>query len=309
MFDDFEKSVKAIMYDRLASPLVGSFITAWCIVNYKFFLIIFSGLTYAKKNLLLSSYFSSNRFISFWSNILEQWHPNLKFDYSWVCELTNTVLLPALGTVFYIFIYPRISKKVFRIWQQYIKEKREIKQKIEKEELLTLEESEKIREEFLRKRVELNALLSDKDNEIKELKDQYAILEEKYNSIREKTSAEKLKESTEKLKEKDDELADIEAETDAIIGTYSKDLSKDLSDQTKKILLGIVNANDSNIRVYRTDQGNRLQVGNSLIYLDEMYKTYLRQLISHNFIKPLGDNRYMLKQEGVDYIKSQQNLG
>jgi len=114
------------------------------------------------------------------------------------------------------------------------------------------------------------------------------------------------KTSAEQLKEKEDELADAAAVADAIMGTYSNDLSKDLSDQTKKILLETVNANDSNVTVYSTDQGNRLKVGKSLIYLDEMYKTYPGQLVSHNFIMPLWNNKYMLKKQGIDYIKSQQ---
>ena len=41
MLEEFEKSVKVTLYDRLSSPLIGTFIVAWSIVNYKFFLIIF----------------------------------------------------------------------------------------------------------------------------------------------------------------------------------------------------------------------------------------------------------------------------
>ena len=31
MLEEFEKSVKATLYDRLTSPLVGSLVTAWSI--------------------------------------------------------------------------------------------------------------------------------------------------------------------------------------------------------------------------------------------------------------------------------------
>ena len=39
---DIIKSIKAYLYDRAASPLIGAYITAWSIWNYRVFIIIFT---------------------------------------------------------------------------------------------------------------------------------------------------------------------------------------------------------------------------------------------------------------------------
>ena len=65
MLEEFEKSVKATLYDRLASPLIGSYVTAWCIFNYKIILIIFSDLQYTQKSEYIDALFAP------WWNYLE----------------------------------------------------------------------------------------------------------------------------------------------------------------------------------------------------------------------------------------------
>jgi hypothetical protein len=41
MFDDAIKSIRAELYERVASPLLGSFIVSWLIWNYRLILLIF----------------------------------------------------------------------------------------------------------------------------------------------------------------------------------------------------------------------------------------------------------------------------
>jgi len=40
--DDIFKSIKAFLYDRVASPLFGAFVTAWSIWNYRVISILLS---------------------------------------------------------------------------------------------------------------------------------------------------------------------------------------------------------------------------------------------------------------------------
>jgi hypothetical protein len=42
MVNEIVKSAKAQLSERIASPLIGSFVISWCLWNYKFLVILFS---------------------------------------------------------------------------------------------------------------------------------------------------------------------------------------------------------------------------------------------------------------------------
>lgn len=162
MIEDLEKSMKATLYDRLTSPLIGSYITAWCLCNYKIFLIILSELTYQDKIVAIDKLFCG-------------WQ-----DYCWRYGV------PLLWAAFYILIYPVIAKFVFKRWQCYIKEKEDIKHKVRSEECLTIEQSQKLKQEIADKSIEFERLTSDKTAIIKTLTEEKSSLLKKNESLQER---------------------------------------------------------------------------------------------------------------------------
>jgi hypothetical protein len=146
MFDELKKSVSATLYERLASPLLGSFIASWCIWNYKVFLIIFSSLEYDKQVERLDAHFSG-----------------------WKCF--SAFFFPLLWTAFYIFIYPYISKYVFEKWQIYIADKEKIRQDVKKDVPITAEQANEIKQNLAKQSVEFEERLKDKNDQIKSLQE------------------------------------------------------------------------------------------------------------------------------------------
>lgn len=144
MIDELKKSVSATLYERLASPLLGSFLVSWCVWNYKVFLIVFSSLEYDKKIERLDAYFSGVDFyVSF--------------------------LVPLSWVVFYIFFYPLVAKYVFQRWQIYIAEKEMIRQDVKKDVPITTEQANEIRQNLAKQSVEFENRLQDKNERIKGL--------------------------------------------------------------------------------------------------------------------------------------------
>ena len=123
MVDEIFKSAKAQISERIASPLIGSFVISWCLWNYKFLVILFSSASVSQTFVLIDTI----AFPTTWSLVLK------------------SVLLPALTTVVYIFAYPYPAKFVYEFTRRRQKEINEVRQRIEDETLLTIEESRKIR--------------------------------------------------------------------------------------------------------------------------------------------------------------------
>lgn len=162
MIEDLEKSMKATLYDRLTSPLIGSYITAWCFCNYKVFLIIFSELTYREKIIAMDALFCCG-----WDNL---WRYGVPLGWSAI----------------YILVYPWIAKKVFMIWQHYIKDKEDIKHKVRAEECLTVEQSRKLKQEIADKSIEFERLTSDKTAIIKSLTEEKSSLYKENKDLHER---------------------------------------------------------------------------------------------------------------------------
>jgi len=127
MVDEIVKSAKAQLSERIASPLIGSFAISWCIWNYKFLVILFSAASVSQTFALIDKIV----FPTTWSLIL------------------NGVLLPAATTFAYIFVYPYPAKYVYEFTRRRQKEINEVRQRIEDETLLSIEESRNIRVEVL----------------------------------------------------------------------------------------------------------------------------------------------------------------
>ncbi|HRG07570.1 MAG TPA: hypothetical protein PLJ08_03255, partial [Cyclobacteriaceae bacterium] len=118
--DEIRKSINAILYDRIVSPLSGSFVISWCIINWKiFYATIFHSSSELKKNKIEFVVDELNIYTSF--------------------------IWPLVSTIILLTIYPRISEYAYQLSLYYRGRKRKLKNKYEESQLLTLEQSIEIR--------------------------------------------------------------------------------------------------------------------------------------------------------------------
>ncbi|MEZ8952384.1 hypothetical protein AB6E50_05660 [Vibrio cyclitrophicus] len=105
MIDELWTSIRAYLYDRTSSPLLGAIVTGLLIWNFKILILVFSSNTYALK-VWEMDYFYSQTFFVFRSLGYEHWiFSNYVF-----C----IYLLPLVTAIFYIFIFPEVSIRVFK---------------------------------------------------------------------------------------------------------------------------------------------------------------------------------------------------
>jgi hypothetical protein len=148
MIDEIVKSAKAQLSERIASPLIGSFAISWSLWNYKFLVILFSTASVSQTFALIDTMV----FPTTWSLIL------------------NGVLLPAATTFAYIFLYPYPAKYVYEFTRRRQKVINEVRQRIEDETLLTIEESRQIRAEVLQTEKAHQEIVDRLNGEISRLK-------------------------------------------------------------------------------------------------------------------------------------------
>ncbi|WHU84795.1 hypothetical protein A7P61_07305 [Pantoea agglomerans pv. betae] len=127
MFDDLLKTIKAQLYDRIASPLFSSYLISWVGWNYKFLLTLFSGMKVKEK-------------LDFISSVV---YPS--FNYL----LLHGALYPLITSMLIIFVYPYPAKFTYEFHRRRQVELKEIQQKIDDETPITREEAKKIRTDAL----------------------------------------------------------------------------------------------------------------------------------------------------------------
>tara|TARA_A200000113_G_scaffold63689_1_gene54765 strand:+ start:382 stop:1149 length:768 start_codon:yes stop_codon:yes gene_type:complete len=148
--DDIVNSVKAELYDRSVSPLMGSFIISWLLWNYKFVLLIFS-------NIAIDEKFSQ----------IDKLYTNYDTEGIWFW-----LLLPLITTLIHIYLYPIPAKYVFKHARNKQRELKEIKTQIEDETPLTKEEARDIKRQLALLQIEHEKELERKDSEIEGLKNE-----------------------------------------------------------------------------------------------------------------------------------------
>lgn len=127
MLNDLLQSTKATLAERISSPLLGSFAVAWCLVNYKFLVILFSAASVTQTFQLIDT-------VAF---------PNSK------SVLINGVFRPLSFALAYVFLYPYPAQFIYGFTHRMRKKTNRIRQQIEDETPLTLEESCALRAEYL----------------------------------------------------------------------------------------------------------------------------------------------------------------
>ena len=148
MLDDMFKSVKAQLYERAVSPLIGSIVISWSLWNYKFILLMVSGLKVTDKYKIIDEVLFT----------------------TWQQAYLQGALYPIATAVFYLYLYPYPAKYVFEFTRNRQKEISDIKRKIEDETLLSVKESRAIRREIYALEEEMQKDIERKDSEIERLR-------------------------------------------------------------------------------------------------------------------------------------------
>lgn len=160
MLSDAVTSIKAYLYERAVSPLLGSLIISWCAWNYKFLLLLVSGLTFSEK--------------------LRFTHVLYSNDYE---IFLQGMLFPFLTSVAYLFIFPYPAQFVYKFSLRRQKALNDLKNEQQENELLTLEQSKAIRNQLAEVEKQFDELVERKeraieqrDREIEELKAQVDLI-------------------------------------------------------------------------------------------------------------------------------------
>jgi len=181
--DEIFKSIKAYLYDRAASPLVGAFIVGWSMWNYRIFLIVFAG-----KEQSVEAIFNSIDFL-FQSFSVSVWVISIPINGIFY----NGLLIPSLLTASYIYLYPMLAKPVYEHSLKKQKELREIKQQEENNRLLSVEESREIYRQLADLKAENIREAESYTKQISSLRQTINDLEKELSS--EVTQADKLRET------------------------------------------------------------------------------------------------------------------
>jgi hypothetical protein len=114
MFEDIQKSIKAKLYDSINSSLLSSFFISWLFFNRDYFMYYFSNDTLYQKSIYTTFY-------------------DFSFGY------------PLLVALFYVFIYPYFEEIAYKFTLERKQKLKEHKQEIEKQQLLSIDDSRSIR--------------------------------------------------------------------------------------------------------------------------------------------------------------------
>ncbi len=134
MFKEFSQSIKANLYERVSSPLIGSVAISWLIFNWKaIFYLIYSDAKIEEKLLVFS------------------------FQYADIC--LNFIYPLALGFLTSI-AYPIAAFVPFYLWESIQHRQRVIKRRLSMSELLTLEQSLELKKELASKDKEIKNIIS-----------------------------------------------------------------------------------------------------------------------------------------------------
>lgn len=131
---DILVSIKAYLYDRAASPLIGAFFVAWSLWNYKILMIVFlSGDDSLAQRLALIDQVYRSVVVRF---------RDAEFLVSG--GFLHGFFIPLLISLFYIYLYPILAKPVFRFSVKSQNELHQLKHEVEGARLLSEAESREI---------------------------------------------------------------------------------------------------------------------------------------------------------------------
>ncbi|BBJ00253.1 hypothetical protein FGKAn22_19450 [Ferrigenium kumadai] len=163
MIDDVGKTIKAILYDRIVSPLFGTFILSWCAWNWRLILLFLSdsSTTIAKKfQYVDSELYPSN---------------GVTFIYG--------LLLPATTTAFFIYVYPPIARGVYGYWREQQNKLKKVQIEKDGETPLKKEEAQEIRNQALLSELRYQEEREKRETRIRDLESLVKSLQQKEEAI------------------------------------------------------------------------------------------------------------------------------
>ena len=146
MITELRNSINSILYQRVTSPLFGTFCVTWLVWNWK---------------IVYTTFF-----------IDEDKIDKNKIDYI-VENFNDTAILiwyPILSTVILLTLIPFASNGAYWLSLKFEKWKVDNKNEIEKKQLLTLEQSIQLRGQIIESERNFDSLLQNKNREIKQIK-------------------------------------------------------------------------------------------------------------------------------------------
>lgn len=149
MFDEISKSIKATLYERVSSPLTGSFIISWIITNWKTVLAIFSSLPIESK-------------IEFIQNLYSEW---------WYYPVYG-LILPLLTAILFILIYPYPTKWLYKYWHKNKIELRNEKIKLDSAQILDEFQSRELHEKINAQQDAFDEVINSKNEKISSLENE-----------------------------------------------------------------------------------------------------------------------------------------
>lgn len=159
MISEFKKSVDGILSERLASPLYGTFIVSWLLWNWK---IIYLTLFINKDEI------TGTKIDFIVKNYSNHW---------------DLITLPAISTLILLTIMPFLTIGAYWLQLWFNDKRLIIKNKIEKNQVLTIQQSNAIRKEIRESEKLLNDLVIKKDETIKYLQDEIDALKNEIEDI------------------------------------------------------------------------------------------------------------------------------
>ncbi len=145
MLGEVSKSFKAVIYDRLSSPLFPTFTISWCLWNYKLFFVLFSSKEVETK-------------FSYIDNVL--------YGVGFWAHLGDMFAYPLLTSLLFLLVYPHPARWIFEYWRYQQKKLKEIRIKIENETPVTVEEVDRIKRSYMEMNDELRYEIGLKESAI-----------------------------------------------------------------------------------------------------------------------------------------------
>ena len=152
MINEFQRSIRRVLNERIVSPLLGSLSLSWIAWNWQILYFLLSD----------DPKFRPIEKIEFVTHNLNN------FSY--------LVTLPIVSALSFTLAYPFLSILVTFLWEFAVSLRKRLLESIRRGELLTIEESLALRSEINAMEDRIKATLASKDTEIRRLSDENAIL-------------------------------------------------------------------------------------------------------------------------------------
>jgi len=178
---DLIKSVRFEMFERLSSPLFTTFLISWLLINYKIIFIFFGDSNLVVKLDILDNQFQHGYFCSnlFPDNFCLSIETIPIINYFISNSFLDNLIMPALLTSIFIFLYPKLSTPVYELWRKNRNELIIVKMKADGEEPVSNEradlllkriiDAESNNQELITKNSELRMSINEKNQNIDSL--------------------------------------------------------------------------------------------------------------------------------------------